>query len=127
MRDFYFFTSKPITIEDCFDALKSEIPHIEKYGETDIWINAKSRSFLLFSSDSINDFIFDTPEEFETFKSKIPIQNPCITDFETHRSIDAKRVVSVLMKLYPDLYINVNDSSNWFGTAQEYLDTEFDY
>ena len=52
---------------------------------------------------------------------------PYINHFETHRSIDAKRVVEVLMELYPELYIEIDDEIEWSGTAQEYLDTEFDY
>jgi intergrase/recombinase len=125
MRDFIFFTNRKITAEECFEALKNEIQYVETNG-ADIWINAKSKSFLTPSDDCIDDFIFDSPEDFEEFKKKIPIQNPCITDFETHRSIDAKRVIKVLMQIYPELYVNVQDD-DWWGTAQEYLDTEFDY
>ena len=125
MRDFYFFTSNQITAKDCFEALKNEIKNVEMNGETDIWINAKSRSFIWFSNDTIDDFFFESPEEKEEFKKKIPIENPYVTDFETHRSIDLKRVISVLMKICPDLYIY--DDGDFVGSAQEYLDAEFDY
>ena len=63
----------------------------------------------------------------EEFKSKIPLKNPVLIDFQTHRSIDAKRLIKVLMQLYPELYVEVNYAVTWFGTAQEYLDTKFDY
>ena len=33
----------------------------------------------------------------------------------------------VLMQLHTDLYVEVNDAETWFGSAQKYLDTEFDY
>ena len=125
MRDFIFFTNRKITAEECFEALKKEIQHVETNG-TDIWMGAKFKSFLTHSDDGIDDFIFDSPEDLEEFKKRDPIQNPYITDFEAHRSIDAKRVINVLMKIYPELYVNVQDD-DWWGTAQEYLDTEFDY
>lgn len=124
MRDFYFFTSKKITAQDCFEALNNEIKHVESNG-VDIWINAKSKSYISFGNETIDDFFFESPEEKEEFKRKIPIKNPYVTDFQTHRSIDLKRVISVLMKVYPDLY--VSDDGDFVGSAQEYLDAQFDY
>lgn len=124
MRDFYFFTNKKIVAKECFGPLQKEIKYIEMNGEDDIWINAKSKSFFWSSNDRVSD-CFDW--EIEEFESRIPIENPYIAHFETHRSIDAKRFIKVLMQIYPELYINVDDSTNWFGTAQEYLDSEFDY
>ena len=113
MRDFYFFTSNQITAKDCFEALKNEIKNVEMNGETDIWINAKSRSFIWFSNDTIDDFFFESPEEKEEFKKKIPIENPYVTDFETHRSIDLKRVIKeivvsaekdrIIAEIFPDM------------------------
>ena len=124
MRDFYFFTKTKVMVEDCLAPLQKEIKNVKMNGDTDIWIDAKSRSFLWFYNDKIESF----PEnEIEEIKGLIPIEDPYVTFFETHRSIDAKRVIKVLMQLYPELYINVNDESDWYGTAQEYLDTEFYY
>ncbi len=125
MRDFYLFTSKKITAKDCFEALSKEIKHIEMNGTDNIWINAKFRSFLWFYNETIDDFFFESQEAKDEFKKKIPIENPYVTDFETHRSIDLKRVIKVLMQLYPELYID--DDCDFTASAQEYLDTEFDY
>ena len=128
MRDFYFLTSKPITANDCYESLRQEINHIEMNGETDIWINYnKSRSFLWLNNECLADFWFGTDEELVEYKKQIPMEEPFINHFETHRSIDAKRVIKVLMNTYPDLYIDINDETEWQGSAQEYLDTEFDY
>ena len=124
MRDFYFFTKTKVTAEDCFEALQKEIKNIKMNGDTDIWIDAKSRSFLWLENSSLDEFIV---EDLDEFKKQIPLQNPYVTYFETHRSIDAKRVLAVLMQLYPEIYVNVDDESDWYGTAQEYLDTEFYY
>ena len=32
MRDFYFFTNKPITAKDCYEKLKKEIKYLEMNG-----------------------------------------------------------------------------------------------
>ena len=128
MRDFYFYTSNPLTAQDCYDNLKNEIKHIEMNGETDIWINYnKSRSFLWFYNEKMADFIYESKEDFEKQKNLIPIQDPFVNHFETHRSIDAKRVIKVLMAIYPELYVLKDDDAPWQGTAQEFLDTEFDF
>ena len=125
MRDFYFFTSKKLTAKDCFEALSKEIKNVEMNGTDNIWINAKSRSYIWFSNETYDDFFFESPEAKEEFKRKIPIQNPYVNDFETHRSIDLKRVIKVLVQLYPELYID--DYGDFTASAQEYLDAEFDY
>ena len=125
MRNFYFFTSQKLTAKDSFDALSKEIKNIKMNGENDIMIDSKSRSFITFRNGSLDDFLFDTQEELESFKNKIPFQNPYVTDFETHRAVDLKRVISVLMKICPEMYIY--DDGDFLGSAKEYLDTEFDY
>ena len=124
MRDFYFFTSKKITAENCLEALSKEIKCIESNG-VDIWINAKSKSFIVFCNETIDDFFFESAEAKEKFKNKIPFENPYVTKFETHRSVDLKRVIKVLMQLYPELYID--DDGDFTASAQEYLNTEFDF
>ena len=127
MRDLYFFTNKKITANDCFKQLKTEIPEIKMNGQTDIIIDAESKSFIWFYNEQWDSFIFEDPKEFDLFKQKIELKDPYVTTFETHRSIDAKKVLKVLLKLYPELRVNVDDESDWIGTAQEYIDSEFDY
>lgn len=125
MRDFYLFTSKKITAEDCFEALSKEIKHLEK-GTNNIWINAKSRSFIWFNNERLEDGIYESQEEYEKDKNSIPIQEPYINFLESHRSIDVKRIIKVLIELYPELYIEASDD-DLLCSAQEYLDKEFDY
>ena len=126
MRDFYFFTSTQITAKDCFEALKNEIKNVEMNGETDIWINAKSRSFIWFNNERLEDGIYESQEEYEKDKNSIPIKEPYINFLESHRSIDVKRIIKVLIELYPELYIEASDD-DLICSAQEYLDKEFDY
>ena len=130
MRDFSFFTQIPITSEKCYNSLKKEIKNLEGTGEPNeinVWVNSKSKSFLWFYNERMEDFIYESAEDFEAEKSHIPIKDPYVNHFETHRSVDAKRFIKVLMTIYPELYIEEDDVSEWSGTAQEYLDTEFDY
>ena len=124
MRDFYFFTSKKITAKECIRVMSPEIKNVKMNGENGIMIDGKFRSFLWFSDDTINDFDL-SQEEKESFIEKIGIEKTYVTDFETHRSVDLKRVIRSIMQLCPDLY--VYDDGDFLGTAQEYLDTEFDY
>lgn len=132
MRDFYFYTSRPLTAKDCYDSLKSEIKNLRGSNtpeEIQISVSGKWRSYLWFYNERLEDHMdfHETKEEFEEERKRIPIQDPYINFFETYRSVDAKRFIAVLMKIYPELYIDVDESDFWSGTAQEYLDTEFDY
>lgn len=130
MRDFYFYTGRPMTAKDCFDSLSNEIKNIRgtnSLDEIQISVGGKWRSYLWFNNERMNDGFYESAEEFEEEKKRIPIQEPYINFFETYRSVDAKRFIAVLMKIYPELYIDVDEEDFWSGTAQEYLDTKFDY
>ena len=130
MRDFYFYTGRPMTAKDCFDSLSNEIKNIRGTDNPDqalISVGGKWRSYLWFYNERIEDGVYESAEELEADKKRIPIQEPYINFFETYRSVDAKRFIAVLMKIYPELYIDVDEEDFWSGTAQEYLDTEFDY
>lgn len=133
MRDFTFYTSRPLTAKDCFDSLSHEIKNIRGTNNPDevqISIGGKWRSYLWFHNERFDDYInfYESQEEFEAEKNLIPIKDPYFCLFESHRSIDVKRVLKVLMRIYPELYISADeDNPVWYGTAQEYLDTEFDY
>ena len=130
MRDFYFYTSRPLTAKDCFDSLSNEIKNIRgtnNLDEIQISVGGKWRSYLWFYNERLEDGVYESKEELESDKKRIPIEGPYINFFETYRSVDAKRFIAVLMKIYPELYIDVDESDFWSGTAQEYLDAEFDY
>ena len=132
MRDFYFYTNRPITAKDCFDSLSNEIKNLrgtDKLDEIQISVEGKWRSYLWFNNERFDDYInfYESKEEFDADRKSIPIEDPYINFFETHRSVDAKRFIEVLMTIYPELYIEVDEKDFWSGTAQEYLDTEFDY
>ncbi len=124
MRDFHLFTAKEVFAKDCLDSLQKEIKNVKLNGEADIWIDGKSRSFIWFDNARLEDFFVDDIDEF---CKKIPIKEPYANHVESHRSIDVKRILTVLMKAYPELYVYADDNTQFFGTAQEYIDTEFDY
>jgi hypothetical protein len=132
MRDFYFYTSLPMTAKDCYDSLKQELKNIQgsdKPDEIQIMAGGEWRAYLWFNNERFEDHekFYESKEEFEADKKSVPIKDPYINFFETYRSVDAKRFIAVLMKIYPDLYVEVDETDHWSGTAQEYLDTKFDY
>ena len=124
MRDFYFFTSKKITAKECIGVMSPEIKNVKINGDDCIMIDGKFRSFMWFGDDTIHDFSI-SKEEKEKFIETMGTEKTYVTDFETHRSVDLKRVIKSIMQLCPDLFIY--DDGDFLGTAQEYLDTEFDY
>jgi hypothetical protein len=124
MRGYNFFTSIELDANDCLQELKNVIKNVKMNGENGILIDGKSRSYLWFSNDTVQDF-FLSSEEKESLLQKIGLQNPCITDFQTHRSADLKRVIAALAELCPDLHIY--DDGDFVGSAQEYLNASFDY
>lgn len=124
MRDFYFFTSKKITAKECIGVMSQEIKNVKINGDDCIMIDGKFRSFMWFGDDTIHDFSI-SKEEKEKFIKTMGTEKTYVTDFETHRSVDLKRVIKSIMQLCPDLFIY--DDGDFLGTAQEYLDTEFDY
>lgn len=133
MRDFTFYTSRPLIAKDCFDSLSAEIKNIRGSNDPDevqISVGGKWRSYLWFYNERFEDYInfYESKEEFEAEKNLIPIKDPYCNFFESYRSIDVKRFLKVLMQIYPELYVSADeDDPVWYGTAQEYLDTEFDY
>ena len=130
MRDFYLFTKKPIVFADCKEKILAEVKKCRPYGENgEIGFCGTGKFFWTFELE--NGGIFDDVENREEredllqMEASVPIENPFVNYFGCHRSIDLKRMLAVLVQIYPELY--VNDDGDWYGTAQEYIDTEFDY
>ena len=122
MRDFYLFTNTKITGEKCFELLKQNCPNAKWTENVYLSLTGRHRAYLWFSSDRVDDGL---DCDIEENKKHVPLENPYIAHLEAYRSIDLKRMLAVLVQIYPELY--VNDDGDWYGTAQEYIDTEFDY
>ena len=122
MRDIIIFSNRKIEKDDCYSTLINEIPYIKSNGN-DLMIDAKNRLYLNFSSDRINSPMDESSDEFQ---KHIPIDNAYLTFIETYRSIDAKRVVSVLLSIYEELYVYI-DELDWYGSSQEFINAEFDF
>ena len=129
MRDVFLFTQQPIKYEDCREKIMNSIKDVGTNEKNAFWsVNKNHWNFDIdnagfFDGASDNESISELKEQL----CKIPIENPVVNNICAHRSIDFKRLVKILVIFYPELYINVDDGSDWYGTAQEYLDTEFDY
>ena len=76
MRDFYFYTSRPLTAKDCYDSLKSEIKNLRGSNtpeEIQISVSGKWRSYLWFYNERLEDHMdfYETKEEFEEERKRI--------------------------------------------------------
>ena len=122
MRDIILFSNRQIVKEDCFSVLEKEVQNIKNNGN-DLMIDAKNRLYLNFSSQRINE---PKDESSIEFQKHIPIYNAYLTFIETYRFIDAKRVINVLLSIYKELYVYIDDI-DWYGKAEEFINTEFDF
>ena len=128
MRDILLFTGTQITYKNCHIPIENAIKNAVKNGENGMMLTGKNRLYLTFSNERILDIDDEAMrEEAEELQSRIPIHNAHITFLETYRSIDAKRVIAILVELFPDLYVNIDDSSDWFGSAKDFLEANFSY
>ena len=132
MRDIILYTKNPINYDECVEPIirnvKSATTNSRNYFHScnkhfwclDIDNEDLESSLLGFDANYI-------AEQKQLLIKNVPIENPISNLLQVYRSVDAKRLIKVLVQLYPDLYVEVNDAETWFGSAQEYLDTEFDY
>ena len=129
MRDIYLFTSKPMDFAECKKVINEKIKYVDDNLVRSFWSTSKNHWYLDLDNDGMFDDITDEGhlEDIKEWAERIPIGKPFLNRLGIHRSIDAKRLVAALVTIYPDLYVNVDDTEQFFGTAQEYIDTEFDY
>ena len=130
MREFYLFTKTPIAYNDCEAKILAEVKKSRPYGEG-LGFCGDRKNFWTLELENEGVYTWAICDEqrdvLREMEQHIPFENPYVNYFGCHRSVDAKRLFAVLMQIYPELFINVDDSSDWYGTAQEYIDTEFDY
>jgi hypothetical protein len=132
MRDIILYTKRPIVYEDCVEAIigsvKNAVTTEKNYFHSsgkDFWCLELENEDLETALDGFDEDYVREQKQWE--RNHIPFENPLSNLLQIHRSIDAKRIIAVLMKVYPELYVEVDDVKLWLGTAQEYLDTQFDY
>ena len=122
MRDIILFTERQIVKDECFDVMKREIKNIKENGDG-LMIDGKNRLYLNFSSERINDPKDDASEDFQ---KHVPIDNAHLTFMETYRSIDAKRVITVIAGIYGNVFVYIDDT-DWYGSAKNFTETKFDF
>ena len=129
MRDINLYTKNPIIIENCKEEIINNIKNVATNHQNEFWSTGKTFWSFTIDNDSIYEEFTDEYmlNEIKELAKRIPIENPYTNLILIHRSVDAKRLVEILVKFHPDLYIFINDETSWFGSAQEYLDKKFDY
>ncbi|MBR5031983.1 MAG: hypothetical protein IKX49_04665 [Clostridia bacterium] len=129
MRDIILISDTPLTVEEYDPHLTEAVPHCEKNGDSGFCIEKPYGLFLDFSKDKISDLPDGTltPEQTTAISSFFQTEELYITDINYHRSIDVKRVISVLLSKHSRLFLIVEDEREWYGTAEDYMKTDFEY
>ena len=132
MRDIILYTKKPINYDECVKVIIGKVESAVTNSKNYFHSNNKHFWCLDIDNEDLESSLLGFDENYieeqkQLLVKNVPIENPISNLLQVHRSIDAKRLIKVLMQLHPDLYVEVNDAETWFGSAQEYLDTEFDY
>lgn len=132
MRDIILYTKIPINYDEC---VKDILPNVKNsVTNTKNYFHSNGKHFwcLNIDNEDIETTLLGFDESYKQEQKQlllknVPIDNPISNLLQVHRSIDAKRIIEILMQLHPELYIEVNYAETWFGSAQEYLDMQFDY
>ena len=129
MRDICLFTKNPMIYKKCEESILKRVKNVEVNNKDAFWSTSKIFWEFEITNETVFEDVTDSDyiEELRRWSNNIPIEKPFINYLGVHRSIDAKRIIEALLSVHPELYVNVDDGTDWFGTAQEYLDTEFDY
>ena len=77
-------------------------------------------------NDKLENDVYSSEDELEEVKSIIPIDDPYVNFFEAYRSVEVKKFLKLLLPTFPELFVKADDEDAYY-TAQEYIDTEFDY
>ena len=132
MRDIILYTKSPIIYEECVapitENVKSAVTNTKNYFHSNnnfFWCLEIDNEDLKTSLAGFDEDYIKAQKQI--LRENVPIENPLSNLLQIHRSIDAKRIIEVLINLYPELYIEVDDVEQWFGSAKEYLDAHFDY
>lgn len=132
MRDIILYTKSEMVYEDCAKMILANIKNAVTNTKNYFHSNNKYFWSLEIDNEDLETSLKGFDEEYikerkQWQSNNIPIENPVMNLLQIHRSVDAKRIIEVLMKIYPELYVEVDDVKTWLGTAQEYLDKEFDF
>ena len=123
MRDIFLVTRKRMTWEDCGAALTAAFSD-DDGNETGVRIGRSPRTVQIwFEADEKAAKLYDTRAGGSDFpsgvKRLVPQEDPYCTNAEFHREKDVCAVVSVLLPLYPDLFL-IDEDDRVFSAA-EYL------
>jgi hypothetical protein len=123
MRDIFFVTKEPMSLEYCFEAISK----VYKSADTGIGVICLDRpapksAYMWFPSLKKyepgevweEDDLKDVPDDYNYF-----------TNLEYHLSCVSKNFVRALRPLYPDMLIQDGDSKVY--TIEEYLNCKFDH
>ena len=127
MRDIELLTNKKMVLEDVYDIIKKNFKIVDcvktgmmlgKYPRT---LDLDFYKGRMYSDCEIKTELFD-----KEYKNKIPLGNAYRAIVGYHLTNATKKLVTVLLNVYPELCVYDNDE-DWIGTAKEYLEKEYEY
>ena len=123
MRDIFLLTNEKPTWERCKCAILEEYPGAQG-NKSGVFIGKSPFTIQIwFESDGSdrmyndNDGAAGFPEEL---RELVPMQNPFCTNVEFHTVDSVKRIVCLLLNLFPEMYI-IDDDDNVLSAA-DYLE-----
>ena len=122
MRDIFFVTKEPMSLDDCYIAIKKVYKKSEKSNCKISLYGAPKSAHMWFPSLKKYD-----PSEYwgDDELENIPEDYNYFTNLEYHLTCVSKNFVRALQPLYPDMLIQDGDSKVY--TIEEYLNCKFDH
>ena len=121
MKDLIIITDKPITYESCAFLIKKSFDSLLLCNDDkeSIYMKKSNKGFELWFSpdDQLNN-----PEFFmgDSVK-KCPNKNAYLTDLCVTSNSVALKIITLLKPLFGNMWIQVDEEDDWFGTAEEFI------
>ena len=119
MKSLIFCTKKPIDYRKIIDLIKIEYKSCKGNDKVVSFGKTPKNLFIWLPSTDINDN--DTKIDMEEDLPYIPFENPYFTSVEFHIADIAKKVVTILLNEYPELFVLYED---YRVSANDFLQLE---
>ena len=121
MKDLIILTDKPITYESIINIIKQEFKNYDFITDTDelLYVKKKSSGFELEFTP--NDILSDPENMMDDTIERCSNKNAYLTNLNYTSVSIAKRIISLILNNYGNLWIQSDEDDDWFGTGEEFL------
>ena len=122
MKDLIIITDKPITYDTIAPLIKKEFKNYPFWNDDSnlIYVKKKMSGFELEFTP--NDILSDPECSMDETVDRCPNKNAYLTNLNYTSVPIAKRIISLIINNYGNMWIQSDEDDDWFGTAQEFLD-----